>query len=168
MLFMETMECGLFGESRLKALSAITSPPFIGNVMASLVGLNHAEERERLDEALIHFGRLFPYLSGSSEFVPLKEELCFIKHYFHILEMRYGERFGFGIRAEDDSREIRRFELFEAAESLIRKRLDEEAGFLRISIECRCTDGDGRDSSVRLKVTGTENPSIEVINLPRL
>lgn len=155
---METIECRLDTQMQWKALSAITAPPFIGNVVSSLIGLNHAGERKKLDEALVHFGKMFPYLSETSCGVSLGEELHFLEHYFSILKMRYGDRFGFHIRADNCSMEIRRFGLFNAAEPLVRQGLEKGSGTISIVLECRCT-------SVLLRMIGAEIPSVKVEKL---
>ena len=160
---METMERPSVPGARARALSAITAPPFIGNVVASLVGLNRAGERERLNDALVHFGKLFPYLSEPSPEAALPEELRFVEHYLRILEMRHGKRFGFRIGVESDTAGIRRFGLFEAVEALARTGLRDGTGAVRISIESGSARGGGRPSSIRVRMTGEGIPSAETV-----
>jgi LytS/YehU family sensor histidine kinase len=139
-------------ESRERALSTLTASPFIGNIVASFIGLNRAGEKDRLDSALAQFGGLFSYLSETSEKTNLAEELCFVEKYLGIQKMRFGDRFEYTIRTDGLSSPIRRFALFETVERIVGKTLEIRSGTIEIRIACSSAPGNAPPSA-RIRVS---------------
>ena len=81
-------------ESELKFLRTQLHPHFLFNTLNNLYALT-LKKSDRAPELVLKLSDLMDYMlyeCGDSELVPLEREVQFIKNYFEIEQLRYGER----------------------------------------------------------------------------
>lgn len=106
----------------------IISCHFINNVLSTMTSLNRCHQREELENIIFHLSRMFHYIQMPEAVVEVKAEVDFIKHYFKLQSVRFGERIVFNIeelpKESIDSISIRKFSLFEKVDTIVENILE--------------------------------------------
>lgn len=84
-------------EAEYQSLQAQIQPHFLYNILNGLVGLNRMGDRRGVESAVLDLKDLLRYTLDPGHTVTLDAELGFIRKYFDLQKLRFGERFDYSI-----------------------------------------------------------------------
>jgi len=93
-----------FAELKLKALQAQLNPHFVSNALSAIQFFTLMQDEVSANDYLTRFAGLTRLLleSSRSRFVPLKDELQIVTHYFELERLRFKNVFIYGIEISPD------------------------------------------------------------------
>lgn len=90
-------------EAEIKALHSQINAHFIYNVLETVKMMAVVDYKYEISDALTELGRLMRYsMNWEKQYVPLKDEIKYIKDYIKLLNLRFKNKIELNIKIEDD------------------------------------------------------------------
>ncbi|OXS61242.1 hypothetical protein B1A99_06950 [Cohnella sp. CIP 111063] len=87
---------------QLSGLRSQINAHFLYNTLQAIRGMAVNEERDRIHRLIERLADYFRYVTKDEEFVPLREELSFIRGYVDMVRLRYGRQISFRDRVPEE------------------------------------------------------------------
>ena len=134
-------------EFQIKSLQSQMNPHFMGNTLNAIQGMVNQGQKEESIESIQQLSELvrnyLDFSRGNTFFIPLHEELKFLKIYTNLEKMRFGDRFDIELKVGetvDTNIEIPPMLIQPFVENAIKHGLENRQGKGKVSIEIHQTE----------------------------
>ena len=92
--------------AQFQALEDQIRPHFLYNVLNNIVGLNRMGDRDRIESSIIALKEILRASLGSTDFVPLENELRIAERYCELQALRFGDRLKYEVVRDPDVTDV--------------------------------------------------------------